>query len=50
MSWMDIAKLAVFVAGGIGLVALGQPLLGASLIGGAVGNMAPGVVGKLTGK
>lgn len=39
--WPHVVQIALFVAGGIACVALGQVPIGAALVGAAIGNALP---------
>ena len=44
MNWQRVVLMLGMIGGGVGLIVLGQVPLGATLIGAAVGNAAPGSV------
>lgn len=39
--WPHVAQVALFVAGGIACIVLGQVPIGAALVGAAIGNALP---------
>jgi hypothetical protein len=43
VSWQRVVMLGLMIAGGVACIALGQPMIGAGLIGAAAGNAVPGL-------
>lgn len=44
MDWKTVVIVTVFVAGALGAIALGEPMLAGTLAGAAGGMVAPGLI------